>query len=121
MNILIVDDSKYLRTKLVSYLKNNSYKNIFEAGNELEAEVILKKYKIDLILLDIIMENEDSGLRILKKVRDKGSKTKVIIVSVVEHDKVLGEAMRLGANGYISKPVMESRLLLEINKVLKLK
>ena len=118
VKILVVDDSRFLRASIIKFLKEKGYLEIFEAANEKQALDIFKKEKPDLVLLDIIMEKEKSGIEIFKKIKLVNPDVLVVVVSIVEETEVVGEAMRLGAKGYVNKPIDYNRLLSEIKKVL---
>jgi two-component system, OmpR family, response regulator len=82
MNILIVDDDMdYLfQTKLK--LEQLGFKTI-TADSQREAEMILEKTRPDLAILDLMMENEDSGFILSYKIKKKYPDVPVIILTAV--------------------------------------
>jgi len=80
--ILIVDDDMdYLyQTKLK--IEQMGFKTI-TADSQREAEMILEKTKFDLAILDLMMENEDSGFILSYKIKKKYPDVPVIISTAV--------------------------------------
>lgn len=62
----------------------------------------MKRYQPDVLLLDMNMPIKD-GLEVLKVIKEKGYKTKVIILTVENDYKVIKEAIHIGADGYVLK------------------
>lgn len=111
--ILIADDEPNI-TRLISViLGNNGYSSLVARDGE-ETLRLASTKKPDLILLDLIMPG--NGMEVLKKLRTFSS-VPVIIVSA-RHD-IIGEAMKLGADSYITKPFVPDKLLESISSVLQ--
>jgi len=115
--ILIVDDSEFTRKLIVSSLKNEKY-HLIEASNGKEAIKKYKSEKPNLILLDVVISKQMSGIDVLKKIKKDSSQAKVIMVSVMDQPKILMETKKIGADGYISKPIEAEELKASIKKCL---
>lgn len=110
MNFLITDDSPATRRMIINDVqeKRENVKppdKFFEAGDGIEALQIVKKEKIDLIILDWAMPRLD-GLEFVDTVRnDDKLKDKIIVMVTAEgqQDKVM-EAVRAGVDAYVLKP-----------------
>lgn len=107
LNVLIVDDSAAIRKILIRALAqtNLPIKQIYEAGDGVEALKILGTTQVRLILSDINMPNMD-GLQLLKQLHeipDWKQLSVVMITTEGSQAKVL-EAVELGAKGYLRKP-----------------
>jgi len=106
LHILAVDDDliniKLLKSML---MKNPDVAEVIEARNGADAINVLKERSdIDMILLDIIMPVM-GGLEMLQIVRaDENLKQLPIIVLTTDETKKT-EALELGANGFLMKPV----------------
>ena len=115
--ILIVDDSAMSRRILRRILEG--------AGHEvIEAEdgmVAIEKYfldKPDVVLLDLIMKGM-SGTEVLQKVREMDENARVI-VATADIQKSTQELTRAaGAEGFVTKPFVESEILAAVDSALK--
>ena len=116
MRLLIVDDEKLIRDVIKTYAETEKYETL-EAENGLEALDIVKKEKVDLIVLDIMMPKMD-GMTFLEEVK-KIQNTPVIILSArnEEYDKLRG--FDLGTDDYLTKPFSPKELLARIKAILK--
>lgn len=113
-SILVVDDDYKLRQIYNRCLTSEGYK-VMEAESAADANEILKKKKIDLMLLDIKMP-EINGDVLYNIARMFHGEVKVIVTSVypVEEQKRFIE----GANGYYDKARGIDSLLTEIREVI---
>ncbi len=119
--ILVVDDSEINRIMLMEMLKN-SY-DIIEASNGEEAIALIKAYgyKIDLILLDIVMPVMDGFqmLRIMNQ-NDWINHIPVIMISAESDDSSIKNAYDLGVTDYIQRPYRSYSIHKRIDNTLKL-
>ena len=119
--ILVVDDSEINRIMLMEMLKN-SY-DIIEASNGEEAIALIKAYgyKIDLILLDIVMPVMDGFqmLRIMNQ-NDWINHIPVIMISAESDDLSIKKAYDLGVTDYIQRPYRSYSIHKRIDNTLKL-
>jgi len=115
--ILVVDDELKIREMVSSYLINEGYDTI-EASNGYEVLEQVKKYEVDIILLDIMMPGMD-GYQTLREVRQINKKIPVILLTAKtdEVDKLIG--LEMGADDYITKPFSLRELLARIKAVLR--
>jgi len=80
--ILIVDDDQDYLFQLQMKVKQFGYKTIV-AESQKEAEEILEKTRPDLAILDLMMENEDSGFILCYKMKKKYPEVPIIIATGV--------------------------------------
>lgn len=115
--ILIIEDDPDIRGLLVDILRDEEVR-ILTASNEEQGMSGITENKVDLVLLDLVLGNDD-GLEVLKKIRAMSFDMPIIIVSSKNrmHSKVLG--LGLGADDYITKPFDESELVARINAHLR--
>jgi len=118
VKILTVDDSSFIRTMIKKRLGKEGYKEVIEASTGKQAVELYKKEKPDLVLLDIIMGEELSGIETLKAIKELDSDAKVLMVTVIEQKEIAKQAEKLGAIGYIKKPFDEKDLVEKVKKVL---
>ena len=109
-SILIVDDVP-LNCTLVQKMVGRFNFDVRTAGNGLEClrEIIARKP--DLILLDLMMPVMD-GFEVLSTVRSKPefSNIKIIVLSALNSNEDIVKAYNLGANDFLSKPILLSKL-----------
>ncbi len=105
LNVLIVDDSKMVRTAIKEILELGSIQ-VSEAVDGQEALDIINNSCPDLVLLDVFMPEVD-GLEVLKVIRQSYSKLQlpVILVTSKESSQEIVQALDLGANDYVTKPI----------------
>jgi DNA-binding NtrC family response regulator len=117
-SVLIVDDEVGARESLKMILKNDY--EVFLAKNAEEAFLQVKTHSPDLILLDIILPDLD-GLKVLEKIRQNDPDMIVIMITATKTVKTAVEAMKLGANDYVTKPFDVDELRLIITRSLSTK
>lgn len=117
VKVLIVDDSKTIRSLLTKVLsKSPRIKVVASAEKPSEVEDLIKKFKPDVITLDIHMP-EMNGVELLKKIQPRYNIPSIMITSVsIEEGPLVLEALETGAFDYIQKPSMEE--LAEVGPIL---
>ncbi|MEZ5083251.1 MAG: response regulator [Bacteroidales bacterium] len=111
MKILVVDDEKDIQVlfeqKFRKEIKNNEIEFVFACSGE-EALVCLQKYQHEavLILSDINMPGM-SGLELLKNIKQKHRVPPPIVMMITAYGdpENYNQAMELGADDFITKPV----------------
>ena len=109
MKILIIDDSNTSRYVAVKVIRDLGYKDVTAVASAEEGLVRLKGDKFDLVLLDWNLDGM-SGVDFLKVVREDPSlkNIAVIMVTTVNERKNVVQALKLGVQGYIFKPVTKT-------------
>lgn len=106
-DVLVVDDSAAIRKILQRVLRQTgmAIKTIHEAGDGQEALDILKVHKPALVLTDINMPKMD-GLQLLAAVKasEQWREIPVVMITTEGGEAKVGEAVKLGAAGYVRKP-----------------
>ncbi len=100
--LFLEDDLEFI--KLASEFFDMFFKNVFIAHTIEEAKEILKNKKIDMIVSDIHLENEN-GLDFIKDVRAKNDTIPIAILSGHKDEKLLLSAIPLNLCGYLLKPL----------------
>lgn len=116
-SILVVDDEKNLLENLYNFLKDKGFKKIYTAKNLKESRFKLENFKIDLIVLDLMLP-DGSGFDLLKEVREN-SDVAVIILSALDGIDDRKEGFENKADDYLVKPFFPDELLWRINAVLR--
>ncbi len=115
-NILIIDDEPDMRETLRSILKKKY--SPFTAGSGPDGLKEIKKQSYDLVLLDLKMPGMD-GIAVLGSIKEIDAMLPVIIVTASKELKSAVEAMKAGAEDFITKPFEVEELLAVINKSLE--
>lgn len=115
--ILLADDSAFMRKILTNILTKRGYTEIIEAVDGEETVAAYSRDKPDLVLLDIVMKKK-YGTEALKDIMQIDPNAKVIMVSAVGQEKVIEEAIQLGAKGFVVKPFKEEEVMNKVKEVL---
>lgn len=111
-NILVVDDSSTMRKMVIASLKSIDGAIFFEAQNGLEAIEKLALSKMDAVILDLNMPDVQ-GMEVLQfiKSHELYKDVKVIILTTRSDEESRNEALRIGADIYMTKPFQPDELL----------
>lgn len=121
MSILIVDDSKLIRTLLKDILQTELKCNIDEAANGEEAIIKAHNTSYDLIILDIFLP-DILGIEIISQIMNsKRGWTPIIVITSAENKEFLKEALERGAVDYIKKPFDEIEISARVKSALRTK
>src|SRR6202142_877334 len=113
--ILLVDDERCMLRYIKTLLEVDDYKVETATTGEEAVQRGEKGRQPDLVLLDVLMPGID-GLETLEKLRQMRPGVKVVMLSCVNDTKKVVQAMRLGAQDYLTKPFQKA----ELDKVLDL-
>jgi DNA-binding NtrC family response regulator len=121
--ILIVDDEKNIRRTLRMVLESEGHL-VHEAGSIAEAETVLGREAVDLILLDVKL-GDDNGIDLLRKLKargdDMGRDADVPVVMISGHATIEDAvaSTRLGAFDFMEKPLDRNRVLVTARNALE--
>ena len=115
LKVLVVDDSVIIRKSLSQQLDELGYEVIGEASNGSEAVKLYKKLKPDFVTMDITMPIMN-GIEALNEIKREDKDAKVIMVTSHGEEKLVMEAIKRGAAGYILKPIIHGKISKAVNK-----
>ncbi|MCD6088295.1 response regulator [Candidatus Bathyarchaeota archaeon] len=118
-SVLIVDDAAFMRMVLKKIIIQSGNKVIAEAGNGDEAVTMYKKYRPDLVFLDIVMppgKMTKDGLDALKIIMKEDPEAKVIMCSSMGQQTLITEALKNGAKDFVVKPFRPVKVLEVLSK-----
>lgn len=102
MKILLIEDESELRKSIKMYLHQEGY--VVESATDFnKAQEKIEDYQYDCILVDITLPY-GNGLELVRKLKENGSRSGIIIISAKNssEDKING--LDLGADDYLAKP-----------------
>lgn len=116
--ILIVDDSKEIREIVKTTLDADLFK-VYEASNGSRAIESAKKYKPDLIIMDVIMPGQIDGIDAITQIKnsDELNDCQIIVLTGSEQDRK-EDGLAAGAVDFVYKPFSPLDLLEKIDQCL---
>lgn len=119
-NIMVVDDAAFMRHIIRNILEEAGHSVISEAENGREAVDKYKKYRPDLVTMDVTMP-EMEGVDALREIRAFDPYAVVIMCTAMGQKPIIIEAIKAGAKDFIVKPLQSLRVLEAVNKALDMK
>lgn len=117
-SIMLVDDHPLLRKGLQQLIDlSDDLRIVAQAGSGEEALQLGTELDPDLILLDLNMQGMD-GMETLKRLREQGVNSRIVMLTVSDSDEDVLEAISRGADGYLLKDMEPEELLEQIEKAL---
>jgi CheY-like chemotaxis protein len=107
-SVLIVDDAAFARRMVRKMLQVDGYE-ILEASNGQEGLDMVRSHTPDCVLTDILMPDVD-GFAFLEMLQKLGITVPTIIVSADIQDTARDRGMKLGAAGFLNKPLKEDEV-----------
>ena len=114
--ILVVDDDSELCDMLAAYLAHEGFM-VHTASNGAEIRRHIATSRIDLVLLDVMLGEED-GIKLCRELRAEQD-VPIIFVSTLSSDQQRVAGYEVGADDYIAKPFNLELLLARIKAVLR--
>jgi DNA-binding NarL/FixJ family response regulator len=102
-----VDDDALLLKSLQMILKAEGIDEVFTSKNGKEAFDIYKDHKIDLVLQDIRLQDEN-GIEIASKLLEYDKEAKIILLTTFKDEEYINKAIKIGIKGYILKDNIDS-------------
>lgn len=116
LKIFVVDDSLIMRRNIIKMIESLGHKVAGEAKNGHEAVELYRKFKPDLVTMDITMPGMD-GLSAVKELKRIDKNAKIIMITSHGQEEMVIDAIRSGASGYLLKPININKLRDSIRKV----
>ncbi|MBS3898558.1 MAG: response regulator [Dethiobacter sp.] len=115
--VLITDDTAFMRMTLKNILEKNGYQVVGEAE---DGQVAVDKYlelRPDLVTMDITMPRMD-GITAIKKIIEADPEAKIVVCSAMGQKALVIEALSAGAKDFIVKPFQAERIINAVQKVI---
>jgi len=119
IRLLLIEDNRLLREGLAAMLKKQKDMNVVETvGNGENILAIIKKYKPEVLLLDLGLRSR-SSLHLVKLVKKNFPAAKVIIMDLIPVQADVFEFVKAGVSGFILKDATVTDFLKTIRSVAK--
>jgi len=115
--ILVVDDEKNQRLLIADFLSEKGHDVVLAESGEMALDLI-KRHAFDLVISDYKMKNID-GVDVLRATKDRNPTVGVILVSAFGSVETAVEAMKLGAEDFLVKPINLEHLAACVQKSLE--
>ncbi|MBK7003527.1 MAG: response regulator [Rhodoferax sp.] len=118
LNILVVDDSPIITRKLTMMLELLGYRVVKTAATGTDAISAYKTCKPDVVTMDITMPDMD-GIEATRRIITEFPEAKIVMVTSHGQEKMVIDALKAGAKGYVLKPFDGQKLYEAIQKACK--
>ncbi|HLG40451.1 MAG TPA: response regulator transcription factor [Chitinophagaceae bacterium] len=118
ISVCIVDDNSQLRSALEEIIRmSDGYKCVGTIGTADEAIKKIPLLNPDVVLMDINLSSNESGIDCVKILKPQMPATNFMMCTVYEEDEKIFEALSAGASGYILKKTAPGKLLDAIHEL----
>lgn len=117
MRILLVEDEKNVAAFIKKGLEEEFY-TVDVAENGADGFLIANSNGYDLMVLDIMLP-EMNGIELCKRLREKGIKTPILMLTAIDSLSSKVEGLESGADDYLTKPFAFTELLARIKALLR--
>jgi two-component system response regulator PilR (NtrC family) len=115
-SILVVEDQQSARESLAELLRGEGYE-VHEAADGSSGIALVDQLDLDLVLTDLMMPGAD-GMAVLRHTREISPQTLVILMTAHASVETAVEAIRLGAQDYLLKPLIFQEVLRKIEHLM---
>ena len=119
INVLIIEDQRMMRETMETYIKQTegySLAGSFPAADD--AEKFCAKNPVDLVLMDVCTENDESGFVVTEALKARFPQIKVIIVTSMLDVGYLNRAREVGADSIYFKDVSQTELMRVVERTM---
>lgn len=109
--VIVVEDETMVRRGIILTINWAALNCVIvgEAANGEEGAALIRRLNPDIVVTDVKMPRMD-GVEMIKTLRDKGCKTKFILLTAYSDFKYAQSALRLGVSDYLIKPLRDGNL-----------
>lgn len=119
MKILIAEDDAVMLALIRHQLEKDDY-TLDAYTDARDALQSLDAFKPDLIITDLVMPFT-SGLEFISIVRSSGIRIPILVLSALDQETTVLEALSVGANDFITKPFNSAELSMRVKRLLSVK
>ena len=115
--VMIADDAAVARRITKNMLLEGGHEVIFEARDGVEAVNAYRKFRPDLLLMDVTMPNMD-GVAAAKRILEDFPKARIVIVTSLGGETIVQKSLDAGVSGYLLKPFRVEGVLKTVERAL---
>ena len=119
MKVLLIEDFDLIRDSVAQGLREAGFA-VDTAPDGEQGLWLARAADYDVIILDLMLPRLD-GLSLLKKLREEGSRTHVLILTARDRSEDRVEGLNLGADDYLVKPFVFAELLARVRALVRRK
>ncbi len=116
MKVLLIDDHALFRVGLEGLLERRGIEVAAKTGDGDEGLRLATQVDVDIILLDLRMPKLN-GMEVLRRLREHGVETPVVMLTTSSDERDLVESLRCGAQGYLLKEMEPDDLVVALRGV----
>ncbi|HET9450062.1 MAG TPA: response regulator [Aggregicoccus sp.] len=117
--VLIVDDDLFVRRLLEDALTESGLAlRLLQAADGEEALTVAARERPEVVLLDLFMPRL-SGLEVLAQLRTEVPESRVVVISSMDAEPVIEQALQAGAAGFIAKPFHPLEIVSAVREALR--
>ncbi|MDD3342531.1 MAG: sigma-54 dependent transcriptional regulator [Sulfurospirillaceae bacterium] len=118
MKIAIIDDQQEIRYSVAKILQRHHHATFQYNGEESTLEESIQEQGIELLIVDIMLNENFTGIDLIKKLKANAITTPIILMTAYTTPTNMIEASKIGIKDILQKPFDESELMLLVNQYL---
>ena len=117
MNILVVEDEKFIREEMANLLRTQHY-TVEQVATYKEGYEKLRQYDYDCMIVDIMLP-DGNGLDLIRYTRKREKTTGIVVVSACGTVEEKIQGLECGADDYLAKPFSLAELNARVHAVIR--
>ncbi|TQV71019.1 response regulator [Aliikangiella marina] len=114
LTVVVIDDESVFRSVLTRSLTKLACE-VYDFDHPRSALQTISELKKPVVLLDLKLD-DDSGLRWIQAIKQANSQVSIILLTAYASISTAVEAIKLGADDYLAKPITAREILTHLNK-----
>jgi len=116
--VLLVDDTAFMRHMLRNILTREGFEVAAEAGNGRQAVEAYRQARPDLVIMDITMPEMD-GIAAVREIAGQDPAARIVMCSALGQQELIIAALEAGARDFVVKPFVPEKVLEAVRKVME--
>jgi DNA-binding NtrC family response regulator len=117
MKIAIIDDQQEIRYSLSKILQRHNHKTVQYNGLEFDIAALIEEQAIELLIVDVMLSEELTGIDLIKSFKKKGLDISIILMTAYTTPENMIEASKIGIKDILQKPFGENELIELVDKL----